>query len=113
LLRKISYSAIADHCYPQELIKVPKTSHIQIIYSLLGLKDFSRFLWPSDLLQSLAVEIILPTKAPGGYGDHIRNFCWLGDKGGVWQVTWHFQTVTEKAGPWLTLPFMVSNAWGG
>jgi hypothetical protein len=72
--RKPDFKAFAI-CYDPTVFISPKTSHIQSIYSLLGLKDFSRFLWPSDLLQLLAVEIILPTKAPGGYGDHSCNFC--------------------------------------
>ena len=27
----------------------------------------------------------LLTNLQGGYGDHFCSFCWLGDKGGIWQ----------------------------
>ncbi len=35
--------------------------------------------------QNLVLEIILPTNAPGVYGDQIFIFGGLGDKGRFWQ----------------------------
>jgi hypothetical protein len=52
----------ASNCYDPTVITTPKTFHIQSIYSLLGLQDFSRFRRPPDLLRSLASEIILPQR---------------------------------------------------
>jgi hypothetical protein len=62
------------NCPDPKLITEPKTFHIQSISIPFDLRDSCRFLRLPDLLQSLAPAIILPTNAPGGYGDHIFNY---------------------------------------
>ena len=62
------------HCYDPILITEPKSPPIQSISILLDLKNSCRFLRLPNLLQSLAAEIILPTKARARYGDHIFNY---------------------------------------
>jgi hypothetical protein len=61
-------------CYDPTLVKEPKSSHSQSISILFYLKDFWCFLRLADLLQSLAAEIILPTKTNARYGSLIWDF---------------------------------------
>jgi hypothetical protein len=81
-----SRGRVGANCPNPKLITGPKSPLIQSISILFDLKDSCCFLRFPDLLQSLAAEIILPTKAPGGYGDHLCNFCQPDDNCRMWQV---------------------------
>jgi hypothetical protein len=72
--------------YDPTLITEPKTSYIQSISTLFDLITPSLFHRYAGPLSLLTPEIILPTKALGGYGDHICSILWLGDKYRVWQA---------------------------
>jgi hypothetical protein len=68
------HGEVVNYCYDLTLITEPKSPPIQSISILFDLKVSCRFLRLPDLLQSLAAEIILPTKAHARYGDQIDKY---------------------------------------
>lgn len=47
--------------------------------------------WTEEIQEELIqAEINLPTKALGGYENHIFMLVWLGDKGRIWQEIDYF-----------------------
>ncbi len=58
------------------------------VFAITVKKRFKRF--SSFVLASFSLrtsEIVLPTNAPGGYGNHILRFGWFEEKGRFWQVS--------------------------